>query len=148
MRVVLATFGTEGDTRPLLAIAHGLISAGHDVLFLGERHGAVTAQAYGVPFQAMPGDMADLGEEFGDHATGLQLLRGLRATAITWSGPWSEAILDAARGADVLVASSLAIVPGVTVAEALGIPSGVAPLQVVMPTRQISSAFVPPPGRR
>ena len=41
MRLLALTYGTEGDTRPLAMLCHGLIGAGHEVTLLvdGERAG-------------------------------------------------------------------------------------------------------------
>ncbi len=36
MRLLALTYGTEGDTRPLAMLCHGLIGAGHTVTLLAD----------------------------------------------------------------------------------------------------------------
>ena len=36
MKLLIITYGTEGDTRPLAALGHALVQAGHDVELLGD----------------------------------------------------------------------------------------------------------------
>ena len=49
MRLLLLTYGTEGDTRPQVMLARGLIDAGHQVTLLGEGRSLATAQALALP---------------------------------------------------------------------------------------------------
>ena len=58
MRIVALTFGTEGDSRPMIALCRGLRDAGHDVMLLAERTAQSYAESLGVPFVALAGDMA------------------------------------------------------------------------------------------
>ena len=36
MRLLALTYGTEGDTRPLVMLCHGLIAAGHEVMLMAD----------------------------------------------------------------------------------------------------------------
>lgn len=49
MRLLALTYGTEGDTRPLAMLCHGLISAGHAVTLLADGGTLGSAQALDVP---------------------------------------------------------------------------------------------------
>jgi sterol 3beta-glucosyltransferase len=63
MRIGIQTWGSEGDNRPMLALAHGLVRAGHDVTFvyteLGRRRYDEAARALGVPAVAVASPVVD-----------------------------------------------------------------------------------------
>ena len=44
MRIIALTFGTEGDTRPMVALCRGLHDAGHDVLPIGASYWVTLAE--------------------------------------------------------------------------------------------------------
>jgi vancomycin aglycone glucosyltransferase len=50
MRVLLAPAGSRGDFQPMLALAHGFLRAGHEVLLVSSASFADEARAFGVPF--------------------------------------------------------------------------------------------------
>ena len=52
MKLLIITYGTEGDTRPLAALGHALMQAGHQVELLGDASTLGVAQALGVPSRA------------------------------------------------------------------------------------------------
>jgi sterol 3beta-glucosyltransferase len=149
MRVVALTYGTEGDTRPMVALARGLVDAGHDVTLLAERSGEDHAAALRVPFVALAGDMAG---ELRRAASGLarsgvdarSVARTLAAIANANTSSWMRATIEHARDAEVVVCAGLAIYVGLSVAEALGIRAIGAGLQPLMPTRAFASPFLPP----
>jgi sterol 3beta-glucosyltransferase len=149
MRTVALTFGTEGDTRPMVALCRGLRDAGHDVVLLAERSGATHAAAIGVPFCPLAGDMA---EAMRGAAAGLThrgadvhyVARTIAASATAHAAAWMRATLEHARGVDVIVAAGLAIYVGLSCGETLGIRAIGAGLQPMMPTRAFASPFLPP----
>ena len=47
MHFTVVTYGTEGDTRPLVGLCRGLLNVGHDVKLLADRSTLATAQAAG-----------------------------------------------------------------------------------------------------
>src|SRR5690349_6843677 len=51
MRIAVSSFGSEGDARPLIALALGLAAAGHDVVFLASSIHAERAAECKVPFR-------------------------------------------------------------------------------------------------
>jgi UDP:flavonoid glycosyltransferase YjiC (YdhE family) len=149
MRLTAVTFGTEGDSRPLIALCAGLRAAGHDVVLIGERSAAPLAAAHAVPFVPLAGDMA---VELRAAADGLArdggkvsaLARVLSGIAIRNSTAWMRALLDHAADADAILCAGLAIYVGLSAAEHLRIPAIGAGLQPVMPTRDFPSPFLPP----
>ncbi|HKU85657.1 MAG TPA: hypothetical protein VJV77_04895 [Casimicrobiaceae bacterium] len=48
MRIVALTFGTERESRPMIALCRGRRDAGHDVMLLAERSAHSYAQSLGV----------------------------------------------------------------------------------------------------
>jgi sterol 3beta-glucosyltransferase len=149
MRIVALTFGTEGDTRPVLALCRGLLDAGHDVAVLAERSGDALATTCGVPFVALAGDMAAEMESAGSDLLPRgddvkRVARALSDIATRHTKDWMRATLAHARGADAILCAGLAIYVGLSCAEALTIMSIGVALQPMMPTRAFASPFLPP----
>ena len=57
MRVVVVTYGTEGDTRPLAALCRALLDSGHDARLLADRGTLATAQSLAIPTTPLAGDI-------------------------------------------------------------------------------------------
>lgn len=60
MRVSIHTLGTRGDIQPYLALARGLIDAGHEVSLAAPRQFESWIHSLNVPFHALPGEFLDL----------------------------------------------------------------------------------------
>ena len=92
LRLVALTFGTEGDSRPMVALCRGLRDAGHEVVLLCEQAGQAYAAECGVPVVAVDlpsGVEADTGEVHG---------QAVRATLTVTFGAYKPALLiDPAR---------------------------------------------------
>ena len=149
MRIVALTFGTEGDTRPMLALCRGLLDAGHDVALLAERSGQAYATSLDVPFVALAGDMAAELRAASERRLkpGVDVkfvARVLAAIATRNTTDWMRATLEHASGADALLCAGLAIYVGLSCAETLGVPAIGVALQPMMPTRAFASPFLPP----
>lgn len=151
MKIIAATYGTEGDTRPVAALCHALGNAGHEVRLLADAGTLGSAQALGVPCAALVGDIRgalDPGQGIGNVVAGRSDLnataKALAAIANTHATSWLRTILDEARGADVLLVSGLAAFVGLAAGDCLRIPvigTGMIPLS---PTRAFPSPFLPP----
>ncbi|HSC22320.1 MAG TPA: glycosyltransferase [Casimicrobiaceae bacterium] len=149
MRIAALTFGTEGDTRPMIALCRGLRDAGHDVVLLAERAGIAHAEALRVPFVPLAGDMAAAMRKAAAALTprgadARYVARTLAAIAAANTGEWLRVALDQARGRDVVICAGLAIYVGLAAADALRIRAIGAGLQPMMPTRAFASPFLPP----
>ena len=57
MRFTVVTYGSEGDTRPIVALCRGLLDAGHEVRFFAEQSTVGNATTHGVPVEALAGDI-------------------------------------------------------------------------------------------
>lgn len=144
-KVLLVTWGTEGDTRPVVALAHGLLARGHQALVIADRNGQGLAESAGVPFEPMPGDFRAL--MAGETATG-EVVRSGQSPARIWpelvrsfARPAMRLVVDRLDdGFDVLVGSSMCKVPAEVIARRRGIRTFGIDLQPFTPTRQF-----PPP---
>lgn len=55
MRVVVAGYGSTGDTLPLIALAAGLRKAGHEVVLVTDEAAGATASGLGLDFRELAG---------------------------------------------------------------------------------------------
>lgn len=144
MRLLALTYGTEGDTRPLVMLCHGLMAAGHEVMLLAEGGTLGSARALGVPHAALEGDIHD--EVVALVARGNNTLaasRGLARMARRHVPAWMHQADAAAAGCDAVLTGGLAAFVGMSVAERHGLPViglGMIPLT---PTAAFPSPFLP-----
>lgn len=145
MKLLLVTYGTEGDTRPQVMLARGLIDAGHQVSLLAEQQTLGTARELGVPHAALHGAIEGEVDALIGQGNSLRAAsRGLARMAGRLTGPWVEQADAAAVGCDAVLAGGLAAFIGMSVAERHRIPlvgTGTVP---VTPTAAFPSTFLPP----
>jgi UDP:flavonoid glycosyltransferase YjiC (YdhE family) len=144
MKLLAATYGTEGDTRPIAAVCRALIDAGHEVHLLADAGTLGSAKALSVPHAALAGDMRQELAPVIAAGQGANAAAALANIANTHTMEWTRQVAEAARGCDALVVSGLASFVGLSVAEHLGKPligAGMIPLS---PTRDFASPFLPP----
>jgi UDP:flavonoid glycosyltransferase YjiC (YdhE family) len=151
MKFLFLTSGTDGDTRPLAALAKELIRRGHDARLLADRACAPLALAHGIPFTALAGDIrqavlpgGQLGAVTQGRADLSRVTRACARIAREHTGAWMATAAQEARGCDVLVFSGLASYVGLAVAEALRISCIGAGLWPMTPTREFGAAFLRP----
>ncbi|MFH5255083.1 glycosyltransferase [Burkholderia semiarida] len=151
MKLVIATYGTEGDTRPLAALGRALMDAGHDVRLLADAATLGSAAALGVPSAPLSGDirraiapegvLADaVRGRGGFHDTS----KALAAIANANTAAWMREVADASAGCDALLVSGLASFVGLSVAEYRGIPAIGTGMIPITPTAEFASPFLPP----
>lgn len=129
MRVTLIGFGSDGDLRPLLALAGGLTAAGHSAVVVGEESGSVSAFDAGVEFHPLVGGLDDL-----MGASPLAMAR------FRWPDrEWIHAITAAASDSDLVVGFPAASYHAVAAAERVGATAVLGALQPMLPTQD----FVP-----
>ena len=145
MRVMMVTYGTEGDTRPQVMLARGLLDAGHQVTLLGEQQALATAAQLGVPHTALAGAIDGEVDALVGQGNSLRAAsRGLARMARRLSAAWVEQADAAAAGSDVVLAGGLAAFIGISVAERHRIPVDGTGTVPVTPTRDFPSTFLPP----
>ncbi|MET7338006.1 glycosyltransferase [Nonomuraea sp. NPDC005650] len=147
MRPLLITVGSRGDVQPFLALARGLLAAGHRPVLAAPRRFEPLATRHGVEFAPLNDEMFALQ----DSVKG----QGVRAaiTAARSVRPILRRLLDdqaalAARSADVVVYHPKSL-GGPYVAEKLGVPALAALLiPLYIPTSAFPSPIFPvrPPG--
>ena len=140
MKLLIITYGTEGDTRPLAALGHALMQAGHEVELLGDGSTLGIAQALGVPARALAGDIR---ATIAADGAMRDITRNLADLTIAHSDAWLRLALDAGRGCDAVIVSGLAAFVGLSAAEALGVPAIGTMLIPISPTSAFASPFLP-----
>ncbi|HYD61542.1 MAG TPA: glycosyltransferase [Noviherbaspirillum sp.] len=145
MRVVLVTFGTEGDTRPLLEICHELNNAGHQVTLLAERSTLPTNCRPGLTLIPMVGDIKiDSAALVRSGKDIKRMAKVIAYIATRNAAQWMHDLTMHASGADAVLFSGIASYVALSVAEHKGIPAIGLGLFPISPTVEFSSPFVPP----
>lgn len=145
----MVTYGSEGDTRPLVALCRGLMDAGHQVQLFAERSTISSAHRYAVPVQVLPGNIRSTLplENPSQDLRGSDLWKsirdGLRAVK-SHAAAWMRMVADDARTSDAVLFSSLAALVGYAVAKELKKPGIAVWLQPWSPTREFASPLLPP----
>jgi len=138
MRLLALTYGTEGDTRPLAALCHGLIAAGHAATLLADGGTLDSARVLGVPHAALEGDIRqDIGALVAGGNGAGAAARGLAGLARRHIAPWMHQADAAAQGCDAILAGGLAAFVGMSVAERHDLPligTGMIPLTPTAPS--------------
>ncbi|AKM31578.1 glycosyl transferase [Pandoraea faecigallinarum] len=150
MKFVIATYGTEGDTRPLAALARALIDAGHDATLLADGSTLGAARALGVPSAALAGDIRGImnpAQGIGSAVSGRRrfssMAGALAHIANTHAQAWLRDIVEAGRDGDAVIVSGLAAFVGLSAAEALGVKAIGTGLIPITPTADFASPFLP-----
>lgn len=145
MKLLVLTYGTEGDTRPLTMLCRGLLDAGHRVQLLAEAGTLDSARDQGVPHAALEGhiqqDVVSLVSR-GNRLTAAA--RGLARMARRHVPAWMRQADAAASGCDAVLSGGLAAFVGLAVAERHGLPAVGAGMIPLSPTRRFASPFLPP----
>src|SRR5690606_24331320 len=109
MKLLVLTYGTEGDTRPLTMLCRGLMEAGHDVLLLADGGTLGSAKALNVPHAALEGDIHDEVVALVSRGNGVAAAStGLARMALQHVGGWMLQADAAARGCDAILTGGLA----------------------------------------
>lgn len=145
MRLLALTYGTEGDTRPLVMLCHGLIAAGHEVMLLADGGTLGSAKTQGVPHAALEGDIHDEVVALVSRGNGVAAAStGLARMARQHVAGWMCQADAAADGCDAILTGGLAAFVGMSVGERRGLPVIGAGMIPLTPTRAFRSPFLPP----
>lgn len=145
MRLLALTYGTEGDTRPLVMLCHGLIAAGHEVMLLADGGTLGSAKTMGVPHAALEGDIHDEVVALVSRGNGVAAAStGLARMALQHVAGWMRQADAAADGCDAILTGGLAAFVGMSVGERRGLPVIGAGMIPLTPTRAFRSPFLPP----
>jgi UDP:flavonoid glycosyltransferase YjiC (YdhE family) len=151
MKFVVATYGTEGDTRPLAALCCALMDAGHQATLLADRSTLNVAQALGVPTLPLSGDIKGSVDPAAAISNVVGKDQGLNSMATALAGiananaqAWLREIVAAAEGCDAIVPSALAAFVGLSAAEHLGVKAIGTSFIPLTPTSTFAHPFLPP----
>ncbi len=149
MRLAIHTAGTRGDVQPYVALAQGLVNAGHEVTLATAARFESFVRSYGIAFAPLPNDFLDLMDlpvgkaamagGIKGWAAGTKLVRVVK--------PMMRRLLDAqwvgAQGANAIIFHPKAL-GSVHIAERLGVPAVLAlTLPCLTPTRMFPNPMVP-----
>jgi sterol 3beta-glucosyltransferase len=151
MKLLIASYGTEGDVRPLAVLARRWMKAGHEAMLLADRATLDVALQCGVPCDSLSGDIragtapgVGIAGVVGPKRGPQELTRALAAIANRQSESWLRTILELGTEADAIVGSGLAVFSALSAGERLGLPVVGASFIPLTPTRAFASPFLPP----
>ncbi|MBS0419676.1 MAG: glycosyltransferase family 1 protein [Proteobacteria bacterium] len=143
MKIAIATYGTEGDTRPLAALGRALLDAGHQVRFLADAATLDSATTLGIATAPLAGDIKTALQPEKETRPA-EILRTLTEMTNTHAESWLREVVAAGTGCDAIIVSALAAFVGLAAAEFLGIPAIGAGSIPITPTTAFASPFLPP----
>ena len=151
MRFTVVTYGTEGDTRPQVAVCRGLLNRGHEVQLFGDRSSLTIAEAQGIPARALAGDMkatvgpggvlSELVRESGDVT---QMAKAVARIAGENTASWLQDVAAHAKASDAILFSGLTAYVGLCAAEHLRLPGVGLGLFPMSPTTAFPSPLLRP----
>jgi UDP:flavonoid glycosyltransferase YjiC (YdhE family) len=141
MKILIITIGTRGDVQPYLALAHGLMNAGHQVWLATDSTFDAFVTGAGVGFKPIQADPRQAMQEDVRQVGGnpVKFLRWLNRQFKPLARDFFRDVKEAAQGMDAVLFATLAF-PAYHVALGLGIPSLAVYLQPATPTRYFSGA--------
>jgi UDP:flavonoid glycosyltransferase YjiC (YdhE family) len=153
MHILIVTIGTRGDVQPYLALAHGLLRAGHRVTIATHATFQSFIERHGVAYARLAGDIrslldSDAGRHLLAERNPVAAVRQLHALAAPLLRQIMAEIIAVADGADVILASTLAYPNAITASQVHRIPLILAGLQPFTPTVEFPTALLPPVRRQ
>ncbi|MFE6196208.1 glycosyltransferase [Streptomyces sp. NPDC057838] len=147
MRVLIMTAGSRGDVAPYTGLGAGLVRGGHDVTLATHALFAPLTAGSGVRFHPTPVDPhalshSDRGRGLHSSGTGLGKLWRAASMARSAAEEMTDALVEAARGADVVLAAGAVAPLGRAIAEGLRLPSLGLFLQPQHPTREFGAPML------
>ncbi|GAA2516984.1 glycosyltransferase [Streptomyces levis] len=147
MRVVIMTAGSRGDVAPYTGLGAGLVRGGHEVTLATHAGFAPLTEGSGVRFHPTPVDPhalshSDRGRGLHASTTGLGKLLRAAAMARSAAEEMTDALVEAARGADVVLAAGAVAPLGSAIADGLRLPSLGLFLQPQHPTREFGAPML------
>jgi len=143
MKLVVVTYGTEGDTRPLAALSRSLLDAGHEVRLLADGATLGSAVALGIPTAHLAGDIRESLRP-SKESRPTDTARALARMANANTEAWLRQIVSVGKGCDAIILSALASFVGLSAAEYLGVHAIGAGFIPITPTADFPPPLVPP----
>ena len=150
MRITVLTMGSRGDVQPYIALAQGLLAAGHAVRLTTAANFRSLADSLGIPFAPVSTNVVELmqnemGLDAMESRNPIGFLSKMMAQVEPAMHTMAQEILAACEDADLIIVSSLVLFVAQAIKEARGIPYIAAYPQPLLPTRDFQSIAAPPP---
>jgi sterol 3beta-glucosyltransferase len=148
MHIAIITIGSRGDVQPFIALGLGLIKAGHTVRLVTHQDFEVFVKSYGLEFWPIRGNSQQLmgsqeRRELSEKGNFVTTVRHMLKTAERAIREWMEDALAACQGMDLLIAGSVGLTVGSSVAENYHLPLLQAHVFPTAPTRAFPSVLLP-----
>ncbi|ATS22772.1 glycosyltransferase family 1 protein [Xanthomonas phaseoli pv. phaseoli] len=141
--VVIATLGTHGDVRPIIALALGLQRRGYPARVLTSSNFETLIRAHGLEFFPLSGDLQTLLQDHPDVAE----MRGapgiLRKKLLEWARDWPAQGRAACADAGLILGVGSASFLVHSLGEAYGVPVAFAQLQPLTESRHLPLMLMP-----
>ncbi|WP_040145059.1 glycosyltransferase, partial [Xanthomonas citri] len=141
--VVIATLGTHGDVRPIIALALGLQRRGYPARVLTSSNFETLIRAHGLEFFPLSGDLQKLLQDHPDVAE----MRGapgiLRKKLLEWARDWPAQGRAACADAGLILGVGSASFLVHSLGEAYGVPVAFAQLQPLTESRHLPLMLMP-----
>jgi sterol 3beta-glucosyltransferase len=148
MHITIFTAGSTGDVQPCLLLSQALQEAGFQVLLAAPQNFSGQAQARGLPFHPLRGDVqqimaSDAGRQFMEKGSSnpIQAMLAMRKLLGPVAIQMAEDALEACRQAEALISLGVFAPFGASIAEVKSIP-----LINLEPTPLLPSRAFPAPG--
>lgn len=152
--LVIATLGTHGDVRPIIALGCGLQARGYPVRILTSSHFETMIRSHGLAFFPLTGDYQKLLQRNPDLAEMRGGWRGiwgtLRAQMLNWARDWASQGRAACADAGLILGVGSASFLAHSLGQAYGVPVVFAQLQPLTASRHLPLTVMPSvrlPGR-
>ena len=137
MKITITTVGSRGDVQPYVALGRGLAEAGHDVTLAVDQLFESFVRQNGLGFARLAADpMKPLEVDIRELGNNPVKVFNWMATFVEEIGSeYFETYLEANRGTDLMIFSSIAAMAGLHIGARLNVPMLASTLQPIVPTR-------------
>lgn len=137
MKITITTVGSRGDVQPYVALGRGLAEVGHDVTLVVDQlfesfvhqNGLGFARLAADPMKPLEVDIRELGNN------PVKVFNWMATFVEEIGSEYFETYLEANRGTDLMIFSSIAAMAGLHIGAKLNVPMLSSTLQPVVPTR-------------
>jgi len=137
MKITITTVGSRGDVQPYVALGRGLAAAGHAVTMAADElfepfireNGLAFARLAADPMKPLEVDIRQLGNN------PVKVFKWMAAFVEEIGSEYFETYLEANRGTDLMIFSSVAAMAGLHIGARLNVPMLSSTLQPIVPTR-------------
>jgi len=137
MKITITTVGSRGDVQPYVALGRGLAAAGHRVTLAVDQLFEAFVRQNGLEFARLEADpMKPLEVDIRELGNNPVKVFNWMATFVEQIGSeFFETYLEANRGTELMIFSSVAAMAGLHIGAKLNVPMLSSTLQPVVPTR-------------